>query len=719
MTMQLGLVNYEFEEESQRAKTKSASMPKNCEIGEEQTPMDVINRQRAVRRSLHVIGAVLIALCLLCVAHADVQEAQPIGVANLVKQETDISQLPNLRDWTSNLQSSYDRTGGNADFNHYLSVTGTEGVMADMEGPGAIVRMWSANPTGTIKIYIDGSQTPIIEQPFKSLFDGSYPPFIAPLSSPSSSGFYTYFPIPYAHHCRVVLDGGKNVYYHVNYLTFPAGTKVTSFRLPLSVADQSAVDAANATWSAISEPEMANATLDAAKEVQPGKTTTLGSYRGPAMVQQITLAVPQATDAELRLMVLRAYFDGHETPDIQAPVADFFGNAFDRKPFHTTLLGRTAEGVAVADFPMPFGHSARFTLENGSRRPLAATWGATVAKQRFNSKNDGYFHALWTQETTRTGFPHVWARVKNQRGRFIGVVQTMQADTGISFLEGDDQFRVDKQTWLPSQVKTTVVGPWNGTGTEDCFNSAWYFSGGPNSLPVNALLVKNEHAGQIDCMRWFFNDAPTFQSSLDGQIEHGGVNDPPNCYYSSVAYWYSNGPVQSWYHMPAASALALPAPRAVFKLPGAIEGESLIPTTKVSAGEVSDQTMSPFPGHVWSGDGQLFWTGAKVNDTLTLTLTPPAAGTYDLVGYFTKAPDYGTVSIQLNGSIIGGPLDGYDKSVISSGPVDLGKVTLPAGPSAMVVTITGKNDSATNTFFGLDALSLNALGSKPAAIPGN
>jgi len=40
-------------------------------------------------------------------------------------------------------------------------VTGRkEHVMMDIAGPGAIVRIWSANPAGTLRIYLDGAATP-------------------------------------------------------------------------------------------------------------------------------------------------------------------------------------------------------------------------------------------------------------------------------------------------------------------------------------------------------------------------------------------------------------------------------------------------------------------------------------------------------------------------------------------------------------------------------
>ena len=658
------------------------------------------------------------ALLLLCSGSAQADSPAPVSIASLVKEETEVGRLPLLHDWVSNLQSSYDRTGGNDDSSHFLSGDGKEGVMAEMDGPGAVVRIWSANPGGQIKIFVDGSPTPVVDMPFAKLLDGSVAPFKTGLCGKSSGGFYIYAPIPYAHHCRVVLDNGGGVYYHVNSLSFAPGTPVRPFALPLAAEDQAALDRASAAWSGATAMTALSPIKGEARSVPVGKTVSLGSYRGAAVIRRIALVAPDAGDADLRLLVLRGYFDGHKTPDIQAPVADFFGNAFGRKPFRTLLLSNGPDGAFQAYFPMPFARSARFTLENGTSRPIFVAWGADVAKQPFDGKAEGYFHAIWTQEVTQRGHPHVWTHVTGQRGRYVGVVQTMRSHNGIGYLEGDDQFRVDDQKWIACPVSTTVVGPWNGTGTEDCFNSGWYFDEGPVTRPVNALLAKDEYQGDINCLRWFLDDAPTFQHSLDGQIEHGGANDSPGVYYSSVAYWYSDGPVQPWFVMPPASQLALPKPLGPpFAIQGAIEGESLAGSAKASGGQASGQGMQGY-GNAWSHSGQLFWSnGPKPNDTLTLTLTPPAAGTYDLVGYFTKAGDYGQVSFALNGKPLGVTFDGYAPDVTASGPIALGTVTLPAGPSTLVVTITGKNDKSANYLFGLDALALIAPGTTPTPLP--
>ena len=139
-----------------------------------------------------------------------------------------------------------------------------------------------------------------------------------------------------------------------------------------------------------------------------------------------------------------------------------------------------------------------------------------------------------------------------------------------------------------------------------------------------------------------------------------------------------------------------------------IEGESLAASAKMTGGSASSQYMGDYPSS-WSGDNHLFWTGQKVGDTLTLTL--PAQhpgghdGMYDIVGYFTKAGDYGQVSFSLNGKPLSRVFDGYNSNgVVNSGPVTLGRVTLPAGPSQLVVTSVGKNAESRGLLFGLDAL---------------
>ena len=90
--------------------------------------------------------------------------------------------------------SSYDRASttpadpktwfANNDCGNYLRIEDRDGrkehVMADMQGPGAIVRIWSPNPGGTLRIYLDGKETPALEPPWPTCWAASTACCLAP-----------------------------------------------------------------------------------------------------------------------------------------------------------------------------------------------------------------------------------------------------------------------------------------------------------------------------------------------------------------------------------------------------------------------------------------------------------------------------------------------------------------------------------------------------------
>ena len=49
-------------------------------------------------------------------------------------------------------------------------------VLAEMDGPGCVVRIWSANPkdAGNVRIYLDGAEKPVIEGPLEVLLGGKW-----------------------------------------------------------------------------------------------------------------------------------------------------------------------------------------------------------------------------------------------------------------------------------------------------------------------------------------------------------------------------------------------------------------------------------------------------------------------------------------------------------------------------------------------------------------
>ncbi len=100
------------------------------------------------------------------------------------------------------LISSYDRTGGNDDgfSGKYSFVRKEPGglVLADLEGPGAVYRIHTPTPTeDVVEFYFDGEPAPRLRLKVIELFDGTRPPFLAPLAGSGVGGYTSYVPLTF------------------------------------------------------------------------------------------------------------------------------------------------------------------------------------------------------------------------------------------------------------------------------------------------------------------------------------------------------------------------------------------------------------------------------------------------------------------------------------------------------------------------------------------
>ncbi len=137
----------------------------------------------------------------------------------------------------------------------------------------------------------------------------------------------------------------------------------------------------------------------------------------------------------------------------------------------------------------------------------------------------------------------------------------------------------------------------------------------------------------------------------------------------------------------------------------ALEGEEMR-ILKTTAGKAGVQKMAGFKADTWSGGAQLFWSGGKKGETLTLEFESKA-GTFDLVAVMTMANDYATVQFGVDDKPIGKPIDFYHPEVVTSGLQLLGKLELKEGSHHLTMTITGANPAAAPKYMvGLDYLLL-------------
>ncbi len=112
--------------------------------------------------------------------------------------------------------SSYDTTGGNRD---RLEIpTGDSAVLLDRDGPGVIRRLWltvaSRDPHYlrriALEMYWDGEAAPSVLVPLGDFFGNGFDRrhYTALPMGVSSGGFYSYLPMPFSTHARIVVRNG-------------------------------------------------------------------------------------------------------------------------------------------------------------------------------------------------------------------------------------------------------------------------------------------------------------------------------------------------------------------------------------------------------------------------------------------------------------------------------------------------------------------------------
>lgn len=243
------------------------------------------------------------------------------------------------------------------------------------------------------------------------------------------------------------------------------------------------------------------------------------------------------SDALLADARLRITFDGRRTVD--APLGEFFGSGLGEYDVRSLMfaMDTAPDGWYTAWWPMPYMRHATVEIVNGSGHAIeGATAEVTHAPRRAMDAHTGYFHA--TSREGRTVPGRDWPLLDTGgRGVFYGVTHSMRGlitdGNRRNYLEGDERVHVDGEL-TPSMY---------GTGTEDYYESGWYFRDGTTfTMPLvgNPAYEKDGDGCAHDCTgayRLHVGDAVSFGRSLRFGIEHGPASHEPGD-YSSTAYWY-------------------------------------------------------------------------------------------------------------------------------------------------------------------------------------
>ena len=270
--------------------------------------------------------------------------------------------------------------------------------------------------------------------------------------------------------------------------------------------------------------------------VNKGKTAILMDVDGPGIIQHIWMV-----EGLKREHILRVYWDGEETPSIEAPVPDFFAVGHGRfAPVNSLAVVVNPRNALNCYWPMPFRKHAKVTFTNTSNQDLELLAYQIDYAEGTVPPDSGYFHAQHRQGKTGEQNPYVILDGVCGRGRYVGTfLAWTQRDKGW-FGEGEVKFFLDGDKDFP-----TICG----TGTEDYFCGSYGFPSPYSGPYAGTILPANENAeppSYWSLYRWHLMDPVSFQSDIKVTIQalgwEGRYYKKLNDDISSVAYWYQDEP---------------------------------------------------------------------------------------------------------------------------------------------------------------------------------
>ena len=322
--------------------------------------------------------------------------------------------LPQAKDYVQKRASSYDRSGGNADFRSIAP--GETLTLMDESGPGLISHIWvtiaSDDPHHlkalVLRTYWDGEASPSVETPIGDFFGlglGDYFLYQSfPLSVGSDKALNCFFPMPFQKHARVTVtnEGATKVdafYFNVDYRVY--SKPLPADQLYFHAQYRQAAPAMGWTnqWHSSGDP-----LVDQKKNLNGEGNYVWMEATGRGDFVGVTMSVLQDQDGWWGEGDDMFFVDGEATPSINGTGSeDYFLGAwsFGEHAFSYGLFGAPVKGNEKAgsrtsvyrfhlDSPITFTRSLRATIEHGHA----------------NHRSDNFFSvAYWYQTEPHALFP--------------------------------------------------------------------------------------------------------------------------------------------------------------------------------------------------------------------------------------------------------------------------------------------------------------------------
>ncbi len=573
------------------------------------------------------------------------------------------SRLPGGPDWFANS----DGFGGEPipNFEKVLREPNADGIgeylIADVAGPGAIVRLWTAAIAGQVRMYIDGTAEPIYDGSADEFFHRPYDRFEQFKELDAETFGRTvyqrdasYAAIPFARRLRVVWTGNvKEIhFYELQVRLYDPGASVVSFRPEDIHTYRSTIDRVT---KALDDPDegvkprsQAGAkSFDVAVAASEKKTVT--EFEGSQAVEQLTIKLKAVDmDKALRQTVLQVTCDGHPWPQVQSPVGDFFGAAPGINPYQSLPFTVRPDGTMICRFAMPFERSCKVELVNHGGQNVEATGAVTVAPRTWDERSM-HFRARWRVDhdliASNRDVQDLPFLLAHGHGVYVGTSAYLLNPAEVPTPYGNWWGEGDEKVFVDGEPRPSIFG----TGSEDYFNYSWSspdiflypYCGQPrNDGPGNRGFVTN--------YRWHILDAIPFRQNIRFYMELSSHERTPGMSYARIGYHYARPGVTDDHLAIMPADLRAPELPVGWQ-PAARMGaaNSVFFTSEDCLTDKQNTRLDS--GALWAGGKLLVWTPKSSGERKSFKIAIDDAGKRQINVAFALTPRSGKVAFHLDG----------------------------------------------------------------------
>ena len=536
-----------------------------------------------------------------------------------------------------------------------------EFVIADVEGPGAVVRLWTAAISGEVTMFIDNMDEPVYEGSAKTFFSRIYDYFPEPDHVDKDAfekAFYQrdacYAPMLFSDRLRVIWKGNvKEIhFYQMQVRLYNDYTLVATFS-PEDFFQYS--DVINEVAAVMADPDKEFPYSKSSKkssiniDVKKGETQEVLVLEGPAAIEKLVLKVEAGDlDKALRQTVMHLSFDRYPWAQVQSPVGDFFGAAPGINPYQSMPFTIDPDGTMTCRYVMPFESECTLVFQNLGVQDVHVS-GMMRSKEYNWTGRSMHFRARWRADHNLQ--PPVYHAydvpflVAAGQGTYVGTTSILMNTSDVPTSWGNWWGEGDEKVFVDYGETPNLFG----TGSEDYYNYSWSspdifiypYCGQPrNDGPGNRGFVTN--------YRWHILDAIPFQKGIRFYMELFTHRPTPGMSYARIGYHYAR-PGLTDDHFPImpddVRPLELPAGWKPVASHGSMNAV-FYQAEEVISGDPYYQLIT---NNLWAGGELMVWEPESKEETMALKVPVSEEGRYRI--WFTAAltPQSGKFSVSLNG----------------------------------------------------------------------